>query len=367
MAAPYLEPDIAALAVSSATSDFSVDLTGLDERERVLLNALQNGIPVLQRPFLSIGKNLGMTEERLLNRIDKLREQGFIRQISAIFDSRRIGYQSSLAAMKIPADREEEAARIVNAHPGVSHNYRRDHEYNMWLTLTVHPAKHLPTEMELLAESAGAVSAMLLPTVKLFKINVQLDTTGSTAAAQHESAKPPPHSGPLTPLTVDDILTIRELQKDIDTDTMPYHVMADNLGINILEMLSRIRAFQADGRIRRIAAVLNHRVAGFTHNAMSVWNAPEDEIERCGNIIAGFKAVSHCYQRPTYPDWPYSLFGMIHARSEDEITSVVEAIRAETGLEDYRLLNSTREWKKQRVMYYVEEGMTLEEHLAAQQ
>ena len=125
MAAPYLEPDIAALAVSSATSDFSVDLTGLDERERVLLNALQNGIPVLQRPFLSIGKNLGMTEERLLNRIDKLREQGYIRQIAAIFDSRHNGNQSSRAAFKIPDDREEEAAHIMNADPAITQNYRR--------------------------------------------------------------------------------------------------------------------------------------------------------------------------------------------------------------------------------------------------
>jgi hypothetical protein len=95
---------------------------------------------------------------------------------------------------------------------------------------------------------------------------------------------------------------------------------------------------------------------------MSVWKVPhESDIERCGRIIAGYRSVSHAYRRPTYPDWPYALFGMIHGRSYDDCRSVAAAIQAETGLQDYDLLFSTREWKKIRVQYFVEPDLTLDQ------
>lgn len=340
------------------------EVAQLDEKDKALLNALQWNFPLTPRPFATIGEPLGLSESQTVNRIAALRDARVIRQISAIFDSRRLGYRSSLVAMRLPADREARAVEIVNAHPGVSHNYQRNHPFNMWFTLTVHWSRDLQAEMEALREASGAETARLLPTLKLFKINVKLDVTGATDATAREETKHHKPTGVLNPLTVDDVFAIRELQRDLPDTTEPFAPAAARLGIPVEQLLDHARGYLENGRMRRFAAVLHHQTAGFTHNAMSVWECPEEDIERCGRIIAGFKSISHAYRRPTYEDWPYSLFGMIHGRSFEDCRAVAEAIRKETGLDDYALLYSTREWKKVRVQYFIEEDMTPEEMVA---
>ncbi|HEY3269049.1 MAG TPA: Lrp/AsnC family transcriptional regulator [Armatimonadota bacterium] len=343
----------------------SAPVAALEERDKPLLNSLQWDFPLTERPFLAIGEGLGMEEDEVLRRIDHLRRAHVIRQISAIFDSRRLGYKSSLVAMRFPKEIEDRAVEIVNAHPGVSHNYQRNHDFNMWFTLTIHPSKDLETEMNRLAETAAATAARLLPTLKLYKINVKLDVTGTSDAAAKEETPYVKPTGELTPITVDDILAIRELQLDMPTAPEPFAPMADRLGIPVEALLARARTFLDNGRMRRFAAVLHHQTAGFTHNAMSVWKVPDEtDVDRCGRIIAGFKSVSHAYKRPVYPDWPYPLFGMIHGRCYEDCHAVAEAIRAETGLAEYALLFSTKEWKKIRVQYFLETDMTTEEMAA---
>ena len=107
--------------------------------------------------------------------------------------------------------------------------------------------------------------------------------------------------------------------------------------------------------MRRFAAVLHHREAGFAYNAMAVWECPTERIEECGRVMASFKAVSHCYQRPTYDDWPYPLFTMIHGQSEADCLTVVNEIKQAADLEAYALLYSTKEYKKVRVQYFTED------------
>jgi DNA-binding Lrp family transcriptional regulator len=341
------------------------EVAAMDERDKELLNALQWQFPLAARPFLTIGQALGMDEGEVLERIDRLRRDHVIRQISAIFDSRKLGYSSTLVAMRFPKEHEDRAVEIVNAHPGVSHNYQRNHDFNMWFTLTIHPRKDLQAEMDKLGEAAGATAGRLLPTLKLYKINVKLDVTGSAdATAKEEQAYVKP-TGELNPLTVEDVLAIRELQKDIPTVPNPFALIAERLGVSTEELLDRARVFLDNGRMRRFAAVLHHQTAGFTHNAMSVWKVPnEEDVDRCGRIIAGFKSISHSYKRPVYPDWPYPLFGMIHGRSYEDCQAVAEAIKRDTGLPEYELLYSTKEWKKIRVQYFVEEDMSIEEMVA---
>lgn len=334
----------------------------LDDCDKALLNALQWEFPLSARPFKAIGETVGLPETEVIGRIERLRRDHVIRQISAIFDSRRLGYKSSLVAMAFPPELEARAVEIVNAHPGVSHNYQRNHAFNMWFTLTIHPSKDLETEMNSLGSAAGATSARLLPTIKLYKINVKLDMTGDSAATDKEETAYIKPTGEIKPVTVDDVLTIRELQQDMPTTAEPFSPLAERLGITVPELLERAQVYLDNGRMRRFAAVLHHQSAGFTHNAMSVWKVPdESDIERCGRVIAGFRSVSHAYRRPTYPDWPYALFGMIHGRSYEDCHAVAGAIQAETGLQEYDLLFSTREWKKIRVQYFVEPDLTLQQ------
>src|SRR5690606_10800347 len=153
-------------------------------------------------------------------------------------------------------------------------------------------------------------------------------------------------------LSDEEIGFCRELREDLPIEPRPFASMAGRRGTSEDAVVKAARDFIAEGLMRRFAAVLHHRRAGFGANAMSVWAVPEERTDEYGYQLAGYAAVSHCYRRPTYPDWPYALFGMIHATSKDKVEAAVDSIRARTGLDDYRLLYSTKEYKKVRVRYF---------------
>jgi DNA-binding Lrp family transcriptional regulator len=328
-----------------------------DEADRVLLNALQAGLPLSRRPFAAVGEAIGMAEDEVLRRLAVLRQAGIVRQVSAIFDTRALGYESILVAASYPDERLFDAAAVVSGHPGVSHNYRRTHHFNLWFTLAVEPGGRLGIDetLDVLAEATNATSMRQLPTLKLFKINVQLDMTNGSSAAKDEAPKPPPRRGDGVLPTEEDRRFICILQRDLPGVAAPFDVWAEEAGVDPDELLDRARVFQERSYMRRFAAVLNHRRAGFGANGMAVWRVPQDRLEEIGPRMAAFRAVSHCYRRPTYPDWPYSVFTMVHARSKDACEEVIEAIAEETGFTDpadRAVLYSTYEFKKIRLVYY---------------
>jgi DNA-binding Lrp family transcriptional regulator len=283
-----------------------------------------------------------------------------------IFDTRALGYKSSLVASRAPDGKVDDVAHVINEHPGVSHNYRRDHEFNIWWTIAVPPESSLEDHVRTVHDLSGAESTRLMQTIRMFKIGVDLDMTGarpmdakSTLPAYKASAK----AG--QPLNEDEIAVLRELQEDIALIPSPYAAMAARLGIAESELIDVANRFVAEGRARRFAAVLYHRHAGFVANAMSVWKVPEDRIDDVGMRMAGFAAISHCYQRPTYPDWPYNLFGMLHGRTKEDCEAAADAIARETGVTEHAMLYSTKEYKKVRVRYYTDEFYSWEsKHLA---
>jgi DNA-binding Lrp family transcriptional regulator len=149
-----------------------------------------------------------------------------------------------------------------------------------------------------------------------------------------------------------DIAVIRELQEDLPVVPQPYVPMAARVGIAEAEFLAVAHRLKEQGYMRRMAAVLRHREAGFRANAMGVWVVPAEQADEVGQIMGSFKGVSHCYLRPTYPDWPYSLFTMVHGRSAADCQVVVDAIAHATGVGEYALLYSTKEHKKIRLRYF---------------
>lgn len=138
---------------------------------------------------------------------------------------------------------------------------------------------------------------------------------------------------------------------DIGSERHPFRQIAEELGIPEDKLLERLNYFQEAGFMRRFGAILRHHQAGFTANGMSVWNIPDMQVERVGTLMAEFPEVSHCYQRPRLPDWRYNLFAMIHGRSENECRQIAERIAAATGIDDYDMLFSTREFKKSSMQY----------------
>ena len=323
-----------------------------NEADRTLLNLVQKEIQLTSEPFKLVAAELSTTEDDVLTRLRRLRdEEGVIRQISAIFDTRKLGYTSTLVAMRVPAERVNEAARIINEHPGVSHNYERAHEFNIWFTLAVPPGMELTEHIDRLHELCNAEATRVLPTLKMFKIEVRLDMESGVSNADG----PPPPKAELPPLTDDDIRAIRALQMDIPLVTRPFAEEAATVGMSEDELLSYGHKFLGDGRMRRCAAILRHRRAGFPANGMGVWKMPEDRAVDLGYKIASFPQVTHCYQRPVYEDWPYRVFSMVHARTEEKVREVIQNISSETGLDEYDILFSTREFKKTRVPYFTGE------------
>ncbi len=315
-----------------------------------LIYQMQHAFPLTQRPFRELADTLGSSEEAVMDAVRQLKEERIIRQTSAIFDTKRLGYKSSLVAFKVPEEKIEDAAKIINAHPGVSHNYLRNHDYNIWFTMAVAPDTALGLEktIDILKERSGAEDAIILPTLKMFKIKVQMDTTGKRAKKEkvHKAA----HKE--IDLTPEHIEVIKALQKDIDIVAEPFADITEVLGITHEKLFEIATELKESGVMRRFATILNHRKAGFGANAMSVWSVPEEKGEEIGRQLAEFSAVSHCYLRPRYPNWPYNLFAMVHAKTQEECDTLIEEMAQETGLKEYGKLYSTREFKKQRLVYF---------------
>lgn len=333
----------------------------MDDLDKEVLNEIQWTFPLVARPFDAIAKKFETAPEIIKDRLIHLKKVGILRQLSAIFDTRRLGYKSSLIAMEIESDKLEYVANQINRHPGVSHNYERDHQFNLWFTLAVPPGSDLKTEVDKFSVLPGIKKVRMLPTVQLFKIGVKLDIVDEK---KHDVA-PTEEKKEIKNIKFlpneQDKEFIRELQKDIEITDRPFLNSATKLGLTEDQLFEKMRYYEDIGVMRRFAAILRHRQVGFTANGMIVWNVPEDKISEVGSKLGAFPQVSHCYQRPTYPDWPYSVFSMIHCKSEQEAAEMAKIIQNQIHVSDYKILFSTREFKKTRVEYFVEHSFTLEE------
>jgi len=141
------------------------------------------------------------------------------------------------------------------------------------------------------------------------------------------------------------------ISRDIPLTKRPFKDLADKLGVDERVLLGRIKSFKAGGLMRKFSASLNHRKIGFRYNAMVIWNVPESRIDKAGNIMASYESVSHCYERRKAPCWHYNLYSMIHARTRQECLSVVDKIYKRIGNPEYRILFSSKEYKKTGATY----------------
>jgi len=330
----------------------------IESLEAAILNRIQDDFPLCERPFEALAQDFGTTELEVMQRLQAARDSGVLRQVSAIFDTTALGYRSSLVAMRIDSARLAAGAQVISDHPGVSHNYRRNHDFNVWFTVAVGRDSSLEWTVARLACLAGAESARMLPTLKLYKIGVSLDMTGLRpldARGEPEYSDERRHGAAGIPLSDFDIDLVRALQEDLELTTEPFAAAARRLGIGQRRLIEEALRLQRQGHLRRFAAILRHRKAGFTANGMAVWAVPDAETEQIGPLMASFRSVSHCYRRPVYPDWPYSIFTMIHARSRAECEATADAIEAATGMTQRTMLYSSTEYKKVRLRYFTDE------------
>jgi DNA-binding Lrp family transcriptional regulator len=329
----------------------------LDELDKRLLNLMQGRFPIEPRPYLRVAELAEITEQEVMARVQHLLDQRIIRQVTPIFDTRALGYSSMLVAAKVDPEHPHRAANVINAHPGVSHNYLRNHEFNLWFTIATEPDSKLGLDgtLDALAREAGAESVRQLPTLKLFKIRMDLEMEGDTKALSTAAVAADPIELDPQPYDDFDIAVIRALQGDMPVIAEPYAPAAAELGIAQERLLDHLAAMQERGLLRRVAAILFHRRAGFSANGMGVWKVPDEQILEIGRRMAAVRGISHCYQRPTYEDWPYSVFTMAHGRSKEECDAILDAIEEQTGIAERATLYSSTEFKKIRLLYFTEE------------
>ena len=337
----------------------------MDTLDKEILNEIQWIFPLVSQPYHEIAKKFDISTDVVKKRLTNLKQTGILRQLSAIFDTRRLGYKSSLVALEIEPDKLDYVAHQINRHPGVSHNYERNHQFNLWFTLAVPPGFDLKTEVDKFSKLEGIKKTRLLPTIQLFKIGVKLDMIDEK---KHE-VKPTEEKKKINNVkfvpTEKDKEFIRELQKDLEIVDRPFLNTAQKLGITEEELFQKLKHYEDIGVMRRFAAILRHRDAGFIANGMIVWKVPDDRITEVGETLGSFPQVSHCYQRPVYNDWPYNVFSMIHCKSKDEAKNMAKEIQKVIHVDEYNILFSAREFKKTRVEYFVEHDFKLEETIPA--
>jgi siroheme decarboxylase len=329
----------------------------LDELDKRLLNLMQSRFPLEPRPYVRVAELAECSEEEVLGRVDRLINERIIRQVTPIFDTRALGYSSMLVAAKVDPENPWRAAEIINSHPGVSHNYLRNHDFNIWFTIATEPDSRLGLEgtLDVLARLTGAESVRQLPTLTLFKINMNLEMEGGTEDLAKEAAAEPPRELDPVELSELDVAAIRALQGNMPIVPEPYADAARELGLEQGAFLDHLETMRERGALRRVAAILFHRRAGFSANGMGVWKVPDEQIMDLGPRMAAFRGISHCYQRPTYADWPYSIFTMAHGRSKDECDAILDAISTETGVTERSTLYSSTEFKKIRLLYFTDD------------
>jgi DNA-binding Lrp family transcriptional regulator len=328
----------------------------LDETDKRVMNLLQSTFPLDPEPFAPVAAEAGIELDDLIGRTQRLLDNRIIREITPIFDTRALGYDSMLVAAKVDSENPQRAAKLVNAHPGVSHNYLRTHDFNLWFTIATPPDSKLGLkgQIDALMEETGAISMRELPTLVLFKINMNLEMEGDTDALAAAVEAAPPRELERQPYDETDIAIIKALQGPMKAVERPYDEAAAELGMTTDELLEHLGGMVDRKILRRVAAILYHRRAGFSANGMGVWKVPEDQILEVGGLMAATRGVSHCYQRPTYDDWPYSVFTMAHGRSKEECDAVLDsiAVKCDMGPDDRSTLYSSTEYKKIRLHYF---------------
>jgi siroheme decarboxylase len=340
--------------VSTNPEGRSEDLKDLTGKEVRIIEGIQINVPLVINPFGAIGEGLSIPETEVIDTVARFRGLGIIRDISGIFNAESLGYRTNLAAIEVPDEFVEGAAAIINSHPGVSHLYLRDHRYNIWFTIALERGCDEEGAVSYIAAESRASDYLIMRNERLLKIGLMLHMGPGDAPSSGPLNAPPP-APPAVELLSEEREAVRLLQIDLPHVRRPFESIIESYGGRLTEerLLELANGFAARGILRRYAAVLHHRDAGYISNAMTVWKLPDGaDIDAIAGIFAGRPSVSHLYLRSVHPGkWEYPLFAMIHAKSDAGLREIVSVLSLESGLDDYMVLTTLREFKKKRVTY----------------
>lgn len=315
-----------------------------------LLNDFQRGFPLTSTPFDVISRRLGLDVEEVLDTLRRLRREGVISRVGAVFRPNRVGV-STLAAMAVPAGRLAEVAQQVNAHPEVNHNYEREHRLNLWFVATAANPAYLERVLHDIERQTG-LPVMRLPMVQDYHIDLGFDLRRTVALAhRHRQKAVPRHALELDSL---DYALVAAIQDGLPLVARPYAEVAATIGASEAEVLSRLDQLLDHDIIKRLGIIVRHHELGFRANAMVVWDIPDERVDEVGHCIGASGLVNLCYQRPRrLPDWPYNLFCMIHGKDRDAVLAHHDHLRDQCGLTDFQfeILFSKQRFKQTGARY----------------
>ncbi|MCK5114257.1 MAG: hypothetical protein KAR11_05795 [Phycisphaerae bacterium] len=328
----------------------------------LLLNILQDAVPLVRRPWDKIAKQLDWTQQRVLERVSDLADGGFIRDISGIFDAASLGYSIALVAFAAGDSQNslDDTAAVVAAHPGVSHCYaRQDDRYNLWFTLAVSAQSSLGLQrtVERLGAKANIEKHLTLPATRKFKLRVRFDFDGADPVTA-SPAEPAPQTSKAAgdvEITPQYQAAIRGLQMDLPRVDEPFAQLGAKVGLTAEQLLSCADELIATKKIRRYAAAVNHQNVAATTNVMVVWDVSNDHAEFAGTQATEFPSVTHCYLRPRAEDWGFTLYTMIQGQNRPDAESIIESISAKIKNPPRRELWTTAQYKKSRVKFFTDD------------
>lgn len=321
-----------------------------EEQSNRLAKIIQGGVPLVERPFAQIAIDLGCCEEDVLAQLHRWRDAKLLREISAVLEGSVLGYDSALVAGVVPSDRLDEVAEIVNAHPTVTHNYLRNHAYNLWFTIAVPHEMGLERTLEILAAEAGVEAFLPLRRSHTFKIGVNFDLKNRANSTERvELSSPSPRN-----FSDAEIRILRALQVPIAYVAEPFAELAEHAGVSQSALLDFAKA-NLGGAVRKYVATFHHRRLGVRGNGMAVYQVPELNIEAKGHELSACPEVSHCYARNTIEGFSYRLYSMLHGPDEEACSKIATDLAARIGADDFLVLFSSREFKKCRLRYFLPE------------
>jgi DNA-binding Lrp family transcriptional regulator len=318
-----------------------------------LLNDFQRHFPLVAQPYAALGEALGVDEATVIEAFARLRREGAVSRIGAVFRPGAVG-ASALAAMGVPAERLEAVAAIVSSFPEVNHNYEREHRLNLWFVAGAPDDAALDATLARIAQLTG-IEVLKLSLVEEYHIDLgfSLDDRAPRAAPDRRAAPSRPAPSPQirgeggvglprarkarrVTLGERDRKLVTALEDGLALEPRPYAALGARTGLSEQAVIDRLARWQADGLIRRFGVVVRHHELGWRANAMAVWDVPDEIVARFGRHLAGAEGVTLAYRRARRrPDWPYNLYCMIHGTERRAVAARVAALNRELGLERF--------------------------------
>lgn len=308
-----------------------------------LLNDWQHGFPLCRDPFGVLAQATGLARGQVLDTLRSAQADGRISRIGGVY-APGSGGDAVLAAMAVPAHRIDEVAARVSAHPGVNHNYLREHRHNLWFVMTGADAPAVEAGVSEL-ERASGLPALRLRMVRPYRIDLGFDLSGCTAA---RPMRPVPGCPPPAPLPGELWPLARLVEAGLPLVERPYAAWGRELERNEDWVTERVGRWLAEGRLKRFGVVVRHHELGFSANAMTVFDVPNDRVDDCGQRLAEQAGVTLAYRRARAEGWPYNLYAMVHGTHREAVRTVIERVTLAAGLSRYprEVLFSSRRFKQ---------------------